>query len=127
VNLTANRLELIKETSTNAAVRDAATDGVKVLQEWAVGIDYREDVYAAAKVYANTQPRLKGEDEKLFSETMRDYRRAGLELPKAQQTEVEKMRKELSRLTTDFESNVTKAKKRSSSPKKSWKACRTAC
>jgi len=110
-NLTANRLELIKETSTNAAVRDAATDGVKVLQEWAVGIDYREDVYAAVKAYAKTQPRLKGEDEKLFTETMRDYRRAGLELPKSEQKEVEKMRKELSRLTTDFESNVTKAKK----------------
>lgn len=110
-NLTANRLGLMKETSTNAAVRDAATEGVKALQEWAVGIDYREDVYAAVKAYAETKPRLSGEDEKLFSETMRDYRRAGLDLPKAQRAEVEKMRKELSRLTTDFESNVTKAKK----------------
>ena len=110
VSLTANRLELMKETSTNAAIRDAATEGVKVLQEWAVGIDYREDVYAAAKAYALTQPRLEGEDKKLFTETMRDYRRAGLELPKADRAEVEKMRKELSGLTTDFESNVTKAK-----------------
>ncbi len=40
-NLTANRLGLIKETSTNAAVRDAATEATKVLQEWAVGLDYR--------------------------------------------------------------------------------------
>ena len=110
-NLTANRLGLLKETSTNAAVREAATDGVKALEEWAVGIDYREDVYAAAKAYASTQPRLEGEDGKLFAETMRDYRRAGLELPKEKRAEVEKMRKELSRLTTDFESNVTKAKK----------------
>ena len=108
---TANRLELIKETSTNAAVRDAATDGVKTLQEWAVGIDYRQDVYAAVKAFADTKPRLSGENEKLFTETMRDYRRAGLDLPKSAQAEVEKMRKELSRLTTDFESNVTKAKK----------------
>ena len=42
---------------------------------------------------------------------MRDYRRAGLDLPKAQRDEVERMRKELTRLTTDFESNVTKAQK----------------
>jgi len=110
-NLTANRLELIKETSTNALVRDAATDGVKTLQEWAVGIDYREDVYAAVKSFADTQPTLQGEDEKLFSETMRDYRRAGLSLPKPERAEVEKLRKQLSGLTTDFESNVTKAKK----------------
>ena len=42
---------------------------------------------------------------------MRDYRRAGLDLPKTQRDEVERMRKELSRLTTDYESNITKAKK----------------
>ncbi|RDJ93009.1 hypothetical protein B4Q13_24895, partial [Lacticaseibacillus rhamnosus] len=32
-------------------------------------------------------------------------------MPKAQRDEVEKLRKELSRLATDFESNVTKAQK----------------
>src|SRR5436305_10687306 len=42
---------------------------------------------------------------------MRDYKRAGLERPKAERDEVERMRKELSRLTTDFDSNVTKAQK----------------
>ena len=57
-----NRLYLIKETSTNAAVRDAATEAVKRLQEWAVGLDYREDVYRAVKAYADTQPKLTGED-----------------------------------------------------------------
>lgn len=110
-NLTANRVGLLKETSTNAAVRDSAIEATKVLQEWSVGLDYREDVYAAMKAYAGKSPKLKGEDEKLFSETMRDYRRAGLELPKAQRQEVEKLRKELSRLCTDFDSNITSAKK----------------
>jgi thimet oligopeptidase len=42
---------------------------------------------------------------------LRDYRRAGLELPQAQRDEVERLRKELSGLTTDFESNINKAKK----------------
>jgi thimet oligopeptidase len=76
-----------------------------------VGLDYRQDVYLAVKAYADTQPRLEGEDAKLLAETLRDYRRAGLELPKAQRDEVERMRKELSRLTTDYESNITKAQK----------------
>ena len=40
---------------------------------------------------------------------MRDYRRAGLDLPRDQRDEVEKLRKELSGLETDFEDNVTKA------------------
>ncbi len=107
----ANRLSLMKETSTNAAIRDVATDAIKAFQDWAVGLDYREDVYSAAKAFAAKSPQLSGEDKKLFDETMRDYRRAGLELPKEKRNEVERMRKELSVLTTDFETNVTEAKK----------------
>jgi thimet oligopeptidase len=106
-----NRLYLIKETSTNAAMREAATEAVKQLQDWGVSLDYREDVYRAVKAYADTQPKLSGEEAKLLNETMRDYRRAGLALPKVQRDEVEKLRKELSATTTDFDSNITKAKK----------------
>ncbi len=105
------RLSLIKETSTNAALRDAATESVKQLEEWMVGLDYREDVFKSVKAYADTKPPLTGEDAKLLVETMRDYRRAGMGLPKAQRDEVERMRKELSRLMTDFQTNITKAQK----------------
>jgi len=111
ISLTDDRLGLIKETSTDAKLRDAATEAVKALEEWTVGIDYREDVYTALKAYADRKPKLKGEDARLLTETMRDYRRAGLDLPKPQRDEVEKMRKELTRLTTDYESNITKAEK----------------
>jgi Zn-dependent oligopeptidase len=111
LSLVDNRLSLIKETSNEAAVRDAATESLKELDEWMVGIDYREDVYRALKAYADTKPALEGEDAKLLFETMRDYRRAGLDLPKAERDEVEQMRKELTRLCTDFERNVTKAEK----------------
>ncbi len=111
IGLTDNRLSLLKETSTNAALRDAAEEALKRLEEWMVGLDYREDVYRAIKAYADTRPALEGEDAKLLAETLRDYRRAGLDLPKPQRDEVEQMRKELSRLTTDFESNITKAQK----------------
>ena len=111
ISLTDNRLSLIKETSTNSIVRDAATDALKQLEQWMVGLDYRQDVYAALKAYADTKPPLKGEDAKLLAETLRDYRRAGLQLPKTQRDQVERMRKELSRLTTDYESNITKAQK----------------
>ena len=66
-----------------------------------MSLDYREDVYRAVKAYADTQPKLNGEEAKLLDETMRDYRRAGLALPKAQRDEVEKLRKELSATTTN--------------------------
>src|SRR6059036_279793 len=105
----ANKATIIKETNTNPAMRTAAENAVKAFQEWAVGIDYREDVYRAIKAFADTHPKLTGEDEKLLKETLRDYRRAGLELPPDQRKEVEQLRKELSKLGTDFDSNIVKA------------------
>jgi Zn-dependent oligopeptidase len=112
VQTASGRLDLIRETSTSAAVRDAASDGIKQLSDWSVGTDYREDVYAAVKAFAATQPLLEGEDKKLFVETLRDYRRAGLDLPQARHDQAEKLRKELSGLETDYENNVTKAVKK---------------
>ena len=102
----ANKATIIKESNTNPAMRTAAENAVKTYQEWAVGIDYREDVYKAVKAFADTHPKLTGEDEKLLKETMRDYRRAGLELPPDQRKEVEQLRKELSKLGTDFDTNI---------------------
>lgn len=109
-SLTANRLNLVKETSPDAAVREAATEALKKFSEWAVGLEYREDVYAAIKAFADRQPKLAGEEAKLLAETLRDYRRAGLALPRADRDEVERLRKELANLTTDFESNINKAR-----------------
>ena len=107
--LAANRATLIKETNTNPAMRSGAENAVKAFQEWAVGIDYREDVYKAIKAFADTHPKLSGEDAKLLKETLRDYRRAGLDLPSDQRKEVEQLRKELSKLGTDFDTNIVKA------------------
>src|SRR5713101_7383676 len=109
-SLAANKAVIIKETNTNEAMRTAGENAVKLFQEWAVGIDYREDVYKAMKAFADTHPKLSGEDEKLLFETMRDYRRAGLELSPDKRKEVEQLRKELSKLGTDFDTNIVKAK-----------------
>jgi thimet oligopeptidase len=106
----ASRIHLLKEAHEDPAMRETGAEMIKVYEEWAVGLDYREDVYAAVKAYADTQPNLEGEDLKLFEETMRDYRRAGLHLPKEQRQEVERLRKDLARLSTDFEANITKAR-----------------
>jgi thimet oligopeptidase len=108
-SLAGNRATLIKETNTNPAMRTAAENAVKAFQDWVVGVDYRDDVYKAIKAFADTNPKLSGEDEKLLKETLRDYHRAGLELPPEQRKEVEELRKELSKLGTDFDTNIVKS------------------
>jgi thimet oligopeptidase len=106
----ANKAVIIKESNTDEKMRAAGENAVKVFQDWAVSIDYREDVYKALKAFAGTHPRLSGEDKKLFDETMRDYRRAGLELPPDKRKEVEQLRKDLAKLGTDFDTNIVNAK-----------------
>src|SRR5947208_5136851 len=108
--LTGNRASVIKQSNTNAAMRTAAENAVKAYQDWVVGVDYREDVYKAVKAFADTQPKLSGEDEKLLSETTRDYRRAGLALSPDKRQEVEQLRKDLAKLGTDFDRNIVDAK-----------------
>src|SRR5207237_6973525 len=109
-NNEASRAVVIKESNTDAKVREAAENAVKTFQDWAVGVDYREDVYKALKAFTDTKPNLNGEDKKLFDETMRDYRRAGLDLPLDKRKEVEDLRKQLAKLGTDFDSNIVNAK-----------------
>lgn len=100
------RANVIKESHTNPAMREAAENAIKSFQDWAVGVDYREDVYKAMQAYSKTKPKLTPEEEKLAQETLRDYRRAGLTLPPEKRKEVEQMRKDLAKLTTDFATNI---------------------
>jgi len=105
-----NKTVVIQQTNQDPAMRDAAEKAVKVFQDWAVGVDYREDVYKAVKAYADTKPKLDGEDALLLEHTLRDYRRAGLALSPEKRAEVEKLRKELAKLETDFQANIVAVK-----------------
>jgi thimet oligopeptidase len=110
VRNTAARIGLIQETNPDKAVRDTASEMSVKISSWAITLDYREDLYRVVKAFADTKPTLTGEDKLLFDEILRDYRRAGLELPAAQRTEVERLRKELTQLTTDYSNNVNQAR-----------------
>jgi thimet oligopeptidase len=109
-NIAVSKAVIIQETNKEAPMRDAGEAAVKVYQDWAVGVDYREDVYKAVKAFAETKPKLDSENQRLLEYTLRDYRRAGLALPPEKKAEVEKLRKELAKLETDFQSNIVAVK-----------------
>jgi Zn-dependent oligopeptidase len=110
-NNVGNKATIIKQANTDPKMRAAAEKAVKAMNDWFVGIDYREDVYKSIKAFAETDPQLTGEDKKLLDETMRDYRRAGLALPPEKRKEVEQLRKQLAKLGTDFDTNIANAKR----------------
>jgi len=108
--LVAARFDLIQQSNPGRDMRDAGEEAVKKMQDWDIGIGYREDLYAALKAFAPRAPALSVEDRRLLDFTMRDFRREGFELPPAERKQVEALFKELSPLENDFQTNVIKAR-----------------
>lgn len=109
VSQVTNRISILKEAHPDPKIREAAIEALQKFDDWSVGLDYRKDVYQSVKAFADTHPKLQGEDERLLEETLRDYRRAGLDLSDQQQKEIEQRRKELARLEEYFQININNA------------------
>jgi Zn-dependent oligopeptidase len=109
-SVVANRIALIAETHPDSLMRTAADGARKKLEEWNVGLDYREDVFNAIKAFASKKPKLTGEDGRLLARTLREFRRAGMQMPSHEREQIKQLRRELSRLAAQFESNLIVAK-----------------
>lgn len=103
-------ISTVAESSVDQAMRDTANETTVKLQEWSVGLDYRADLYGVLKGFADTKPTLDREQQRLVDELMRNYRRAGLALPAAERSEVERLRKDLAALNTQFAVNINEAR-----------------
>lgn len=103
-------LSTVAESAVDKGMRDTANEMAVKLQEWSVGLDYREPLYRTLKAFADTKPKLDAQEQRLVDEQMRTYRRAGLALPASERAEVEKLRKDLAGLNTEFAVNINNAR-----------------
>jgi thimet oligopeptidase len=103
-------ISTVAESAVDKAMRDAANDANVKLESWSVGLDYREDLFRVFKTFAETKPALDAQQQRLVDFQMRGYRRAGLNLPAAEKAEVERLRKDLGELKTQFAINVNEAR-----------------
>lgn len=103
-------MSTVAEASPDKAMRDAANEMTVKLQEWSVALDYREPLYRTLKAFADTKPALDAQAQRLVTEQMRSYRRAGLALAPAERATVEQLRKDLAGLTTQFSININEAR-----------------
>jgi Zn-dependent oligopeptidase len=90
--------------SPDKAARDASIAAADRISAWAVDAALREDVYAALKAFNATSAALSltGEQRRYLDFALRDARRSGLELPKAQRDELATLLKRASKLGLDF-------------------------
>ncbi len=104
-----HRLDIIEQADPDAKMRSAAVEAVQKLNEFAVGIDYREDVYHSVRAYAETKPQLQAVEQRLLDFTLRDYKRAGLTLDETKRRQVESLRKQIAFWDTHFAVNNNNA------------------
>lgn len=93
-------------------VRNAARAGEERIQQWAVELIFREDLYRAVSEFAATEEAagLEGERSRLLEFTMRDLRRAGHELDPEVRAEVKRLTSRLVELGVAFEQNIAEHK-----------------
>ncbi len=87
-------------------VREQSRMDEEILSSWYIDLSKREDLYNAVKSYASTNPKLDGERKRYLDFTLRDYRRAGMNLPKAKRDQLVEIEKEISKLGIEFSTNI---------------------
>jgi thimet oligopeptidase len=99
-------VQFLGYVSTDAAVREAGQAAEEQVGNWQIEAGKREDLYKAVSAYADTKPKLGGEEARLLEFTMRDYRRAGMALPAEKRKELLDIQKEVTRLGVEFSKNI---------------------
>jgi thimet oligopeptidase len=90
------------------SVREVGVAAEERLNKWRVGLVFRHDVYEAVHAFAATEEArsLDAEDARLLEHWLRDFRRAGHDLPEDQRAELERLRTRLVEIEVTFQRNI---------------------
>ena len=109
VQNTSQRMDLLANVSPDENVRDQASASVVLLGGWQIDTTSRKDVYAVLRSYADTNPKLAGEDRRLLDDTLRTYERNGLNLPDETRQQIVALQKELAAQEAAIQQNINAA------------------
>jgi thimet oligopeptidase len=92
----------------DAQIRDAGSAAEERLNKWRVALVSRSDVYGAVRAFAETDAAaaLDGEDARLLAHWLRDFRRAGHDLPDAEREELERLNNRLVEIKVGYQRNI---------------------
>jgi thimet oligopeptidase len=110
VSIAAERMSVIQETSPSKEMRDIATAAMQRLETWFVDTSFRRDLYKTVRSFADTHPKVNGEDAMYLKTVLRDYRRNGMDLPKEQRDRLQLLKNRLNDLQLQFKRNISAAK-----------------
>lgn len=101
----AGRLDVLANIHTEATVRDAAAMAQMQAGQYLVEVSARRDIYGAVKGWldgAGRTEKLDHAQQRLLEIMLRDFRRAGLELPDDKLARLVEIRTRLAMLSTQF-------------------------
>lgn len=89
-------------------VRDVGTAAEERINKWRVALVFRDDLYRAVRAFAETDAarELTGERARLLEHWLRDFRRAGHELPTDERAELQRLRTRLVEIEVAFNRNL---------------------
>lgn len=96
----------LANVSTDSKERDAARVGEEVATNWMIALGKREDLYRAIKSYADTKPKLEGEQARMLERVMRDYHRAGMDLSADKRKQIQGIEEQINKLSIEFSQNI---------------------
>ncbi len=99
-------LQFMAYVSPDADLRKRGSQAKEDVRNWLIGLTKREDLYKAVKAYADTKPKLEGEQKRLLAHNLRDYRRAGMDLSSKDRDKLKALEIETSKLSLEFEKNI---------------------
>ena len=105
-NSPAHKLALLMNVSPDQSIRDACRDASISFHKEIIEIEYDPGMYKAVEEYAKIKTELNPDDEKLFSDMIRDYSRMGFGLPPEQREKFKMNLKKLGELALTFDKNI---------------------
>jgi len=99
-------LQFMAYVSPDTALRNQGHQAEVSVRNWMISVLKREDLYGAVKQYADSNPKLTGQDARLLERTLRDYRRAGMSLAAEKREKLKDLQVELSKKSIDFETTI---------------------
>ena len=102
-------IRIVNNTHANPEIRDAASKVIQRFSEAQIAFNYREDVYLNLKAFADSNPSLDDQEQRLVDDMLLEYERLGFDLPIEERARVEALNKELSALSIAFGDHIREA------------------
>ncbi len=99
---------LMAYTHPDDSLREACNNVNIAFEKFANELNMDETIFQAVKEYAKTKEAksLKGYQKKYLTETLRDFRRNGFDLPKKKREELKALQDQLSEVSNQFSKNI---------------------